>query len=68
MHRFKVEGMSCAHCVAAVTREIQAVDPAAAVKVDLTAGRVEVESGLTSAQIVALIEEAGYAARVAESD
>lgn len=67
MHRFKVEGMSCGHCVAAVTREIQALDPAARVQVDLAAGRVEVDSTLTTEQLITQIDQAGYAAYPADS-
>jgi len=63
MHRFNVEGMSCSHCVAAVTREIVKADAAARVQADLAAGKVEVESTLSDEQLVALMEEAGYAAR-----
>ena len=66
MHRFNVEGMSCSHCVAAVTREIVKADAVARVQVDLAAGRVEVESALSDEQLITLIEEAGYAARPAD--
>ena len=41
---FQVEGMSCQHCVAAVTSAIREHDEAAQVQVDLAAGRVAVES------------------------
>jgi copper chaperone len=68
MHRFKVEGMSCSHCVAAITREIQAADPAARVQVDLATSRVEVESSLTTGQLIAQIDQAGYAAHPAEPE
>ena len=35
---FKVENMSCQHCVSAITRALQALDPAAQVCVDLARG------------------------------
>ncbi|ALL64685.1 Copper chaperone [Paraburkholderia caribensis MBA4] len=57
---FKVEGMSCQHCVAAVTRAIQEQDAAAQVQVDLSAGKVAVESGASVDTLKAAIDEAGY--------
>jgi copper chaperone len=60
MIEFKVEGMSCQHCVAAVTRAIRAHDAAAQVQVDLDAGRVTVESVQSADAVRAAIDEAGY--------
>ncbi len=60
MQQFKVSGMSCGHCVRAVTQAIQALDQAARVEVDLAAGLVSVESTLDAAQIQAAIHEEGY--------
>ncbi|MBN3754717.1 heavy-metal-associated domain-containing protein [Paraburkholderia sp. Tr-20389] len=57
---FKVEGMSCQHCVAAVTRAIQEQDAGAHVQVDLPAGKVAVESGASVDTLKAAIDEAGY--------
>ena len=57
MHVLKVSGMSCGHCVRAITRAVQAGDPAAEVQVDLGAGEVRVDS----AQSLSL-EIDGYAA------
>ena len=42
----KVSGMSCGHCVKAVTGAIQAKDPAAKIVVDLAAGTVDAETTL----------------------
>lgn len=61
MLELKVEGMSCGHCVAAVTKAVQSIDPAAKVDIDLQSQRVSVESGAKPAAITAAIEEAGYA-------
>jgi copper chaperone len=60
MTEFKVAGMSCQHCVKAVTDSIQALDAQARVEVDLAAGRVKVESSQDSAALRAAIDEAGY--------
>ena len=65
MQVFNVEGMSCGHCVKAITRALQAKDPAASVRVDLAAKEVGVESALTTDQVIAAITEEGYAAKVA---
>lgn len=60
MQQFKVSGMSCGHCVRAITQAIQVLDPVARVEVDLAAGLVRVESSLDAAQIQAAIAEEGY--------
>lgn len=63
MMQFQVEGMSCSHCVKAVTQAVQALDSHAKVDVDLAAGSVRVESRRTADDIAAAITEAGYPAR-----
>ncbi|VVN44513.1 hypothetical protein PS662_05722 [Pseudomonas fluorescens] len=65
MQVFNVQGMSCGHCVKAITEAVQAKDPAASVRVDLAAKEVGVESALTADQVIAAITEEGYDARVA---
>ncbi|MGE8294323.1 MAG: heavy-metal-associated domain-containing protein [Pseudomonas sp.] len=60
MQQFKVSGMSCGHCVRAVTQAIQALEQTARVEVDLAAGMVRVESDLDATQIQAAIREEGY--------
>ena len=57
---FQVQGMSCGHCVGAVTQAIKAVDPQAEVKVDLASGKVEVQSQQPAAALAAAIREEGY--------
>jgi copper chaperone len=56
----KVEGMTCQHCVKAVTAAIQAKDPGAHVSVDLAAGKVTAETALDRATVTAVVEEEGY--------
>ncbi|BAU76747.1 heavy-metal-associated domain-containing protein [Metapseudomonas furukawaii] len=65
MQVFKVQGMSCGHCVRAVTQAVQALDPAAEVQVDLASGEVRVSSRLADGQVLEAIREEGYAAEVA---
>lgn len=60
MQQFKVSGMSCGHCVRAVTQAIQALEQTARVEVDLAAGMVRVDSDLDATQIQAAIREEGY--------
>lgn len=57
---FQVEGMSCQHCVGAVTRAIHEHDAAAQVQIDLASGRVAVESTQPADALAAAIDEAGY--------
>lgn len=65
MQVFNVQGMSCAHCVRAITQALQAKDPAASVRVDLAAKEVGVESQLTADQVIELISEEGYGVKLA---
>lgn len=57
---FQVQGMSCGHCVGAVTQAVKSVDPAAEVKVDLASGKVEVRSDGERSAIASAIEAEGY--------
>ena len=65
MQIFSVEGMTCGHCVKAVTQAVQSQDPAASVEADLKAKEVRVASGLSSDQVIGLITEEGYSAKLA---
>lgn len=57
---FTVQGMSCGHCVKAVTKAIQQLDPQAQVQVDLPSQTVEVHSQQSREAIAAAIVEEGY--------
>jgi copper ion binding protein len=57
---YAVQGMSCAHCVAAVTREVGTVPGVEAVAVDLDAAQVHVRGAAEDAAIRAAITDAGY--------
>ena len=59
---YHVEGMTCGHCVGAVTQEISALRGVSEVDVDLATGRVTVTSDreLTSEEVAAAVDEAGY--------
>jgi copper chaperone len=60
---FNVEGMSCAHCKAAVEDELNALSGVEISNADIERGTVEVrydESRVTSGDIKNAVEEAGY--------
>ncbi|HEY2762875.1 MAG TPA: heavy metal-associated domain-containing protein [Pseudonocardiaceae bacterium] len=59
---YRVTGMTCKHCIAAITEEVGAVPGVTDVRVDLAAGRVSVTGGspLDDAALRAAIDEAGY--------
>ncbi|MDA7419141.1 cation transporter [Xenophilus arseniciresistens] len=59
-HHFQVQGMSCQHCVRAIEDALQTLDAQAAVRVDLSTGRVDVRSGQPREALAAAIAEAGY--------
>ena len=65
MQVFNVQGMSCGHCVKAITNAVQAKDPAASVRVDLATKEVGVESALSAEQVIEVISEEGYAVKLA---
>lgn len=65
MHILNVSGMSCGHCVRAITQAVCALDDAAEVQVDLAAGEVRIASRLGLEQLLQAIRSAGYAAEPA---
>ncbi|MEG0860043.1 MAG: cation transporter [Pseudomonas sp.] len=62
MQVFNVQGMTCGHCVKAVTRAVQAQDADAVVEVDLGQKQVKVQSSLPVPEILQLIRDGGYQA------
>ena len=60
MITLKVPEMSCGHCVKTITGALQAIDPGAAVEVDLGTQTVKVASAADEAKLRAAIAEAGY--------
>ena len=59
---YEVTGLSCQHCANSVTEEITKLGGVAAVRVDVAAGRVEVDSfdELDRDSVREAVEEAGY--------
>lgn len=56
---YSVNGMTCQHCVNAITTEVSAVPGVESVEVDLAAKTVTVSGG-EDAAVRAAIDEAGY--------
>ena len=60
MTEFLVEGMSCGHCVNAVTAAVHALDPAASVDVNLGTKLVRIDSDLDRFLLSQTLVDAGY--------
>lgn len=61
---YSVDGMSCQHCVTAITGEVTQVSGVSDVAVDLDAKTVTVTGdSVDDAAVRAAIDEAGYAVR-----
>jgi copper chaperone len=57
-----IQDMSCAGCVRSVTAAVKALDPQAAVSVDLDSKVAEIESSQAVDAIIQALDEAGFAA------
>ena len=59
---YTVSGMTCGHCVASVTEEVQEIAGVSAVEVVLETGALTVTSDqpVDDAAVKAAVEEAGY--------
>ena len=61
--QYTVTGMTCGHCVQAVTEELFSISGVQKVDVDLSSGEVTVVSDeqLSSEAVASAVDEAGYA-------
>jgi len=67
MIELQIKGMSCRHCVKAVTDALSAVAGVSAVEsVELESGVAVVQGSAAVDDLVAAVKQAGYEARVAE--
>ena len=59
---YTVSGMTCSHCVNAVTEEVTKIPGVTDVQVDLASGAVTIasESGVDDSAVKAAVDEAGY--------
>ena len=59
---YRVPGISCGHCEAAITDELARVAGVAAVDVDIDAKLVRVDGTADHAAVIRAIDDAGYEA------
>ena len=62
---YNVDGMTCGHCVSAVTSEVKQIAGVSNVEIDLESGAVTIisEGDLDAEQVRAAVEEAGFELR-----
>lgn len=65
MLQLQVSGMTCGHCVSAVSKAVRAVPGATEVHVDLASGEVTVEGSPDENAVRRAIAEEGYEVRPA---
>ena len=64
--KFHLPDMSCGHCVATVTRAVQALDPAAGVEIEREPRLLRVNSVRSRDELARALEEAGYPPEAAQ--
>lgn len=62
---YAITGMTCGHCVGAITQELSALDGVSEVRIDLVAGGTSTAvitstSALSDTDVAAAVDEAGY--------
>jgi len=62
MTELKIDGMTCGHCVAAVKKALEKVPGVTAARVELEAGRAQVEGDPSLAALLAAVQDEGYQA------
>ena len=60
MYEFKVQGMTCGHCVNTITSAVRNLDSKAKVTAEIKTQTVKIESSQDAKEVVARIEDAGY--------
>ena len=67
MTKLKIDGMSCEHCVRAVSGALEQVPGVeTVVEVSLEQGEARIEGSADTASLIAAIEQEGYRAEVVE--
>ena len=59
-YQLQVKGMTCQHCVKAVTKAIQALDTQATVSIEVPQGTVTVQTTLSLEATAKAISDEGY--------
>jgi copper chaperone len=58
---YRIEGMTCAHCVMSITEEVAQVSGVSAVDVELDSGRLTIRGhGVADDAVMLAVEAAGY--------
>ncbi|APX22382.1 MAG: copper chaperone [Rhodobacteraceae bacterium] len=60
MSTYKVEDMSCGHCVSTIETAVSKADPSAQATCDLSSKTVEITGAKDEAAVVQAVREAGY--------
>jgi copper chaperone len=60
----EVKDMTCGHCAGVITKAVRDVDAQAKVDIDVAARTVRIESAYGTADLLSVIQEAGYTASV----
>lgn len=60
MYQLTVEGMSCGHCIASVTKAVQALDAGAKVDVELATQTVRIDTAAPIDAVRHAVVEAGF--------
>ncbi|MGE0175112.1 MAG: heavy-metal-associated domain-containing protein [Oligoflexales bacterium] len=63
MWELKTEGMTCNHCIKAITNAVKDIDDKAEVSADLTAQTIKIDSSRNLNDLIKSIEEQGYPIR-----
>ena len=66
MKKLKIEGMSCEHCVRAVSEALEGVAGVATVDVNLDRGEAIVSGAADPSALIEAVEEEGYRAETVE--
>ena len=64
--QLQISGMTCGHCVAAVTKALKSVPGTQDAQVDLASGRATVQGSASPQALVKAVEEEGYGAAIRE--
>lgn len=62
-HEFKVDDMTCGHCVSRITKSLHTFDPEATVAIDLASRTVAVDGAADRGDYAFVIHDAGYTPR-----
>jgi copper chaperone len=62
-HEFKVDDMTCGHCVSRITKSLHAFDPEVTVAIDLASRTVAVDGAADRKDYAFVINDAGYTPR-----